>query len=245
MTNNKSVAIICALLLLAFGATQTFAQSIKGNGKIKTEVKQLSGFDKVVVQGQLDLYLSQETTENVKIEAEENLIELFQVSVNSNTLYVIVPKNIKKSMKLNVTIAFKELEQITLLDEVLLKNDRTINFDDIELICSGSSKMDFEFKASDCDVKMLDGGSAFLRGYAEKLTVEAHDDSEINAFDLQSDNCEVIGSGYAEISVNAKKEMSITLSGSSNLYFMGEPTITQRSFNSTGLITKRKVGAAQ
>ncbi len=241
---NKAIAFICVMLsFLTFATVNTYAQNIKGNGKIKTDIRQVTGFNRVVVQGQVELYLSQETTENVKIEAEENLIELFQTLVNDNTLYVIVPNNIKKSNKLTITIAFKELKNIILLNEVSLKTDRAVNFDEVEIICGGSSKMDFEYKASKSNVKVIDGGSVFLRGYSEELTIEAHDDAEINAFDLQSDNCNVVGSGYSEISVNAKKKLAITLSGSSNLFFMGEPAISQRNFNSTGLITKRKVGA--
>lgn len=231
------------LSFLTFTAANTYAQTIKGNGKIATDIRQVSGFNRIVVQGQFDLYLSQETTENVKIEAEENLIELFQTIVNDNTLYVIVPTNIKRSNKLTITVAFKELKNIILMNEVSLKSDRVVNFDEVEVVCGGLSKMDFEYKASKSKINVIDGGSVFLRGYSEELTVEAHDDAEINAFDLQSDNCTVLGSGYSEISVNANKKLAITLSGSSNLFFMGDPAISQRNFNSTGLITRRKAGA--
>lgn len=244
MENKKLSAFVCSLLLLlAISPNNIFAQSIKGNGKVKTEIKSVSGFDRVVIQGQVELFLTQESTESVKIEAEENLIELFQTTTSNNTLYILVPTNIKKSMAMNVTLAFKELKQIIVLDEVTLKSDHAINFDDIQIICGGTSKLDFEFKATNCTLKLLDAANAFTRGYAEHLLIEAHDDTEINAFDLQSDFCDIIGSGYSEISANAQKTLAITLSGSSNLYYMGEPTISQRNFNSTGLITKRKVGA--
>lgn len=241
MSKHFFTAALCALIL-ALLPSNSFAQTIKGNGKIKTDVRQLSGFDKIVVQGQVDLYLSQESTENVKIEADENLIELFQTIVNNETLYVIVPDNMKKTLTLNITIAFKELKQITLLNEVELKNDRVVNFDDICILCGGGSRMNFEFKATNARINLFDAGSAILRGYTENFTVDAHDDSELNAFDLQADKCNITGSGYAEISVNVKKEMSLTISGHSNLYFMGEPVILQRNFDSSGLITKRKTG---
>lgn len=240
---NKAFAFICLLLtLLALVPANSHAQNIKGNGIMKTDVRQISGFNQIVVSGQVELYLTQEANENVKIEAEENLIELFQTIVNSNTLYVNVPTNIKKANKFNITISFKDLKSIILLNDVTLKSDRAVNFDEIEVICGGSSKMDFEYKATKSRIKIIDGGSVFLRGYSEELVVEAHDEAEINAFDLQSDNCTVISSGYSEISVNAKKRLTLTVSGSSNLYFMGDPVISQRNFSSNGLITKRKVG---
>ncbi len=226
-------------LTIAFAPIATNAQTIKGNGKIKTEVRQVSGFNRVVVQGQVELYLSQETTENVKIESEENLVSLFKTSVSDSTLYVFVP-SVKKALKLNVTVAFKDLKQVVLLNEVTLNSEKVSNFDEIEFICGDASKLNFEFKARKCTLKVSDSGNASLRGYTEYLTIYASDETEVNAFDLQADDCTVVGSGYAEISVNAKKNLGVTISGNSNLYYMGEAKIWQRNFTSSGLITKRK-----
>ena len=240
MAKYRFIGIFCALTLtLALASGTACAQNIKGNGKIKTDVRQVSGFNRVVVQGQVELYLTQESNEGVKIESEENLISLFKTSVSDSTLYVFVP-SVKKALKLNVTVAFKDLKQVVLLNEVTLKSEKVSNFDEIEFVCGDASRLNYEFKASKCTLKVLDNGSASLRGYAEHLTIEAHDETEVNAFDLQSDYCTVIGSGYAEISVNAKKKLGVTISGSSNLYYMGEANIWQRNFTSSGLITKRK-----
>ena len=237
---NKFLGIFCALTLMLGVASGTVcAQNIKGNGKVKTDVRQVSGFNRVVVQGQVELFLTQESNEGVKIESEENLISLFKTSVSDSTLYVFVP-SVKKALKLNVTVAFKDLKQVVLLNEVTLKSEKVSNFDEIEFVCGDASRLNYEFKASKCTLKVLDNGNASLRGYAEHLTIEAHDETEVNAFDLQSDYCTVIGSGYAEISVNAKKKLGVTISGSSNLYYMGEANIWQRNFTSSGLITKRK-----
>ncbi len=237
---QRSLVAAVALVLLVFILpSAASAQSIKGNGKIKTEVRQAQGFNKLVVQGHVELFLSQESSENVKIEADENLIELFQTIVNDNVLYVIVPANIKKTLSLNVSVAFKSLEQITLLDEVTLKSTRAVNFDHIDIVCSGASRMEFEFKAASSTVKIIDAGNAFLKGYTENLTIEAHDDAEVNAFDLQSDNCTVIGSGYSVVSVNAKRKLAATITGNSNMYYIGEPSFSQRYHSSAGLITKR------
>lgn len=245
MGKNSFIGIFCALTLtLAFASGSALAQNIKGNGKIKTEVRQISGFNRVVVQGQVELFLSQETTENVKIESEENLISLFKTSVSDSTLYVFVP-SVKKALKLNVTVAFRDLKQVTLLNEVTLKSEKASNFDEIEFVCGDASKLDFEFKASKCSLKVFDSGNATLRGYTEKLSIDAHDDAVVNTFDLQSDYCTVIGSGYAEISVNAKKKLGVTISGGSNLYYMGEANIWQRNFTSSGLITKRRTAAGK
>lgn len=243
---SKQIFNLLAIFTLAFALTPLTAnsQNIKGNGKVKTDVRQVNGFNRVVVQGLVELFLSQESTESVKIESEENLISLFKTSVSDSTLYVFVP-SVKKALKLNVTVAYKDLKQIILLNEVTLQSEKVANFDDIEIICGGSSRLNFEYKAARSTIKVLDNSAVSLRGYSEYLTVEAHDETEVNAFDLQSDNCTVIGSGFAEISINVKKKLGVTMSGSCNLYYMGEANIWQRNFTSTGLITKRKTSGGK
>ena len=167
MAKNRFIGIICALTLtLAFTTGIANAQSIKGNGKVKTDVRQVSGFNRVVVQGQVELFLSQESTENVKIESEENLVSLFKTSVSDSTLYVFVP-SVKKALKLNVTVAYKDLKQIVLLNEVTLQSEKVANFDDIEIICGGASRLNFEYKAAKSTVKVLDNSNVSLRGYSE------------------------------------------------------------------------------
>lgn len=240
----KIKSTVIALILLAIIPFSSNAQTIKGNEKIKTDVRSISGFNRLVVQGQAELYVTQESAENVKIEADENLIELLQTSVNNGVLYVIVPNNIKKAKQITISVAYRNLKQIILMNEIELKSDRANSFDDIEIICGNNAKVNFEFTAKNASIKAHDFSNVALRGYAETLLVESTDDTELNAFDLQSDVCTVVGSGYAEISVNVKKSISIVMSGSSNLFLMGEPAISQRIFNSSGLITKRRVGSA-
>jgi hypothetical protein len=44
-------------------------------------------------------------------------------------------------------VAFKDLKQVVLLNEVTLNSEKVANFDNIEFICGDASKLNFEFKA--------------------------------------------------------------------------------------------------
>ena len=65
---------------------------IRGNGTIKTETRQVSGFTGIDVSGNFDVYLKQDSVSSVRIEADENLLEYIRVTSESNTL-VIDSKN--------------------------------------------------------------------------------------------------------------------------------------------------------
>lgn len=241
LTSNwlKFNKIVVLTILVVFPYV-TFSQVAKGNGKIKTDIRELTGFTKLIVQGSFELYLTQGEAEGVRIEADENLVEFFQTRMDDKTLYITMSADLKKSSQLNVTVSFKELQQITLLDEIGLKSEKVLQFSNITIINSGLSKIEMEMYASSCSIELNDGSFALLKGYSEVFECKLHDESELQAAELQTDYCKVKASGLTEVNINVQKELALMATGQSNVYYVGDPNITQRIFSSSGFIVKRK-----
>jgi hypothetical protein len=160
--------------------------------------------------------------------------------MDDKTLYITMSADLKKSTQLNVTVSFKELQQITLLDEVGLKSEKVLQFSNINIINSGLSKIEMELFASSCSIELNDGSFALLKGYSEIFECKLHDESELQAAELQTDYCKIKASGLTEVNINVQKELALMATGQSNIYYVGEPNITQRIFSSNGFIVKRK-----
>ena len=60
--------------------------AIAGSGVIKTETRQVSGFDAISVDYPADITVRQGKSEAVKIEAEDNLLPQLSIEVRNNTL---------------------------------------------------------------------------------------------------------------------------------------------------------------
>jgi hypothetical protein len=238
--SNHFPITLFLLALFIFNGNDAICQAIKGNGKVKTEVRELAGFNRLIVQGNIELYLVQGETEGVRIEADENLVEFFQTRLDGKTLYITMSADLKKSTQTSVSVSFKELEQITLLDQVGLKSEKVLQFSSINILNSGLSKIEIELFASNCTIELNDGSYAYLKGYSEVFDVRLHDETELQAGELQTDYCKVKSSGLTEVTINAQKELALMVTGQSNVYYFGEPTITQRVFASNGFIVKRK-----
>jgi hypothetical protein len=237
---NHRLLVLLFLRMFIVTSGDIFSQSIKGNGKVKTENREIKGFNRLIAQGSFELYLVQGENEGVQIESDENLVELFQTRLDGKTLYITMSADLKKSVQTSVSVSFKELEQITLLEEVGLKSEKVLQFSSLNIMSTGLSKIEMELFASNCTLEVADGSFVFLKGYTEIFDVRAHDESELQAGELQSDYCKVKTSGLSEITVNAQKELAMMVTGQSNVYYSGEPTITQRVFSSNGFIVKRK-----
>lgn len=236
---KKLVFVVC--LFLSFSISNNlYSQIIRGNGKVRTDIRELTGYNEIIAQGQFTLILTQGDKEGVRIETDENLIELFQTRVDNKKLYVTMLADLRRSEGINVYVSIKALESIILLDAVKLKTETVIHFDELTINTAGMSELNLELFAASLNLELVDGTYAYLKGYTENFHVHVHDETELNAFDLQSDFCNVQSTGLTEVMIDAQKELKLMVTGGSNVYYTGNPTITERIFASTGFIVKRQ-----
>lgn len=233
------IFIICVLFSLTF-SSDIFSQIIKGNGNVRTDIRDLSGYNEIVAQGKFDLILTQGDKEGVRIETDENLMELFQTRIEKKKLYITMLADLKKQEGVNVYVSVKTLEKITLLDEIKLKTETVVHFDELTINSGGMSELNLELFAASLSLELVDGTYAYLKGYTENLQAHVHDETELNAFDLQADFCKIQSTGLTEVMISAEKELRLMVTGGSNVYYTGNPTITERIFASTGFIVKRQ-----
>lgn len=236
----KKGNLLIFTLILVFFYSNSNSQTIKGNGIKKKETRDLSGFDEIIAQGRFNLILTQGDKEGVTLETDANILEFFQTRIDEKTLYVTMIADIKKSEKLNVYISIKELNKIILLNEISLKTESVIHFDELSIFSGGMSQIIIELYAASLNLQLTDGTYADLKGYSKNLNIRIHDETELNAFDLQSDHCKVISTGLTDAMIWVEKDLQLLVTGSSNLYYMGNPKITNRIFSSTGFVVKRQ-----
>jgi hypothetical protein len=88
--SSKLLVVLTAIMLLvsACGIAPVF-----GSGKIVTETRQVSGFDKVSVSGGGELIIIQDGTESVTVETDDNLMQYLVAEVRGGTLDLYLEKD--------------------------------------------------------------------------------------------------------------------------------------------------------
>lgn len=231
---------LSVFFILMIISSQIYSQVVRGSGNVKTDVRELSGFTELIVQGSFDLVIQQGEQEGVRIETDDNLAELFQTRMDGKKLYINMLADVRKSTVMNVYVSIKELNRIVLLNDIRLKSQSVIHFDELSIFSGGMSEIELEVYAAKLNVQLTDGTYAYFKGFSEYFSAEIHDETEMNALELETNITNVLASGLTEVSVNSQKELKLLVTGSSNIYYTGEPTITERIFSSTGFIVKRK-----
>jgi hypothetical protein len=206
------------LFALAIGAVsvQTACaqnKTIEGNGNLVTRDIPVQSFSKLDASGVYELRLSQGDKESVKIEADENLQELFEVKNQGDKLVIDTKKmnntNLKSKNKMRVYVTFKKLTDVALSTVGNVRSDEELVFDDLKLESKSVGNIDLKLTANKLDIENKSVGNINLSGKAQTAVFMNKGVGNLEAGDLrvQTMNIENAGVGHAE--VNVEKECRV------------------------------------
>jgi hypothetical protein len=210
---SKILMAAAAGLLMVSVAKAQKKETIEGNGKIVTRDVKVTSFNSLKASGIYELKLSQGNTEAVKIEADENLQDLFQVHNDGDKLVIEMKKmenrNFNIKTKLKVYVTFKNLKEMELSTVGNVASEEQLSFTDLDLKNKSVGNVDLKLTASKIDIKNSSVGNVHLSGKAENATVKNSGVGSIEAgnFVVQTMNIENSGVGHAE--VNAAKDLKV------------------------------------
>ncbi|HEY0066488.1 MAG TPA: head GIN domain-containing protein [Flavisolibacter sp.] len=203
-----------ALGLAGTAAAQNDKQkTLEGNGNLVTREVAVSSFDALKASGVYELKLSQGSKESVKIEADENLQELFLVRNDGNKLVIEMKKlentNLKTKNKIRVYVTFNKLKEVDLSTVGNVSSEEQLSFDNLQLKNRSVGNVDLSFTANKVDISNTSVGNVVLRGKADNAIVKNSGVGSLEAgsFLVQTMNIENTGIGSAE--VNAARELKV------------------------------------
>lgn len=219
---QRGVIVILVSVLLAASSMVCSAsgwQAISGSGRVIEEEREVSGFTGVRLATFGDLYIEVGEKEELRIEAEDNLLQYFESEVDNGTLEIKTRPSIllHPTKPVNFYLTVKEL------DTIVLSGSGDIEAPDMEAeqICvkiSGSGDVEMGDLSADV-IKVQVTGSGNL-GISEsvareqQVTISGSGDVGIGYLDADVIEVQVTGSGNVDISDGAVEEQAITISGS-------------------------------
>lgn len=238
---KTKIYFLLVLPLVILLSYHGWAQNIRGNGNVIKQERSISPFRGIIASGSYELFLSQGEEEKVIIEADENLHNLFISNVREEMLDIQIVGEVRRAKSLKVFVTFKNLEHLISIGAVDIRSDTTINAENLEVFISGISSLKLNIEAKKLEFEITDGAYAYLQGNVDEFDLRVNDEAEMNAFDLEAKKCNAKASGYSDAKINVTEQMRLRVTGASNLYYKGDPEITDRIFSGTGFIIKRRI----
>jgi len=237
---NLLIAILSLLSLSSFAQPW---ETVKGNGQVKKENREVSAFTSLTVGGAMDVQIAYGNSNSISVEADENLLPYIETSVENGKLTIKSKKNInlKTKSKMVVHVSMTKIVSIqqsgsgNITGNGAFTNDGKTN---ISMSGSGNIQLGFDsFK--DLDLSIAGSGNMDLKsGTTNNIEAKISGSGNIDCLSISSSNVSLKISGSGNVKVFANNSIDAKISGSGNIFYKGNATNIISKVSGSGKVIK-------
>jgi hypothetical protein len=181
MKMKHSIAVILILLATSFAVAQK-KERIKGSKIVTTIVKEISNFNHLEVNDNIEVYLEKGATSFVSIEADDNLQDEIAITSVGATLQLHTIKTITRFKKLIVRITYaNEINSITTKNDAIVNAIQEIHTDNLTLKSIDDSKLFVNIVAKNFALQTDNKSSLELNLKGETAKIVMSESSQLKA----------------------------------------------------------------
>ena len=253
-TGIFTIGIWVSMAAVLFTGCNDHWHKVEGNYDVESETRSLPEFDRVINEGNFDVYIIQDELSKVEIEAESNLIPLIHTKVDGDVLEIDTKDNLQNNYPMKVYVHTTDISEVKLSGTGLIHVD-DVTTGDLELGLSGSGYIFFSGTTEDLDCSISGSGSADIGITANSINADISGSGEmeiwgvadrgdfnisgsgaIHAYELLLQECYAKISGSGDMQVTVEDYLNVNISGSGSIYYMGSPIIESKITGSGDII---------
>lgn len=215
---------ITALALVAISITTGLhaqKKTIEPSGNIITRTVNVKAFDHLKAEGIYELILTQGSSESVKIEADDNMQDYFNVNNDGNTLVIDMDKmddqdisindNHKKDKSIHwkVYVTFKTLKGLDVSVVGNIRGESAMKSDVLDISNKAVGNLNLKLSTEKLTVKNEGVGKITLTGNATNAVIKNSGVGELDGDDLLVQTMNIDNSGIGHASVNVQKDLTV------------------------------------
>jgi len=204
---------------------------VKRTGQNTTEIRTLPPFDKIYLKDNIDVFIVQGNTPEVKIEAGSNLISLIKTEVDSGVLRITNDNRCNwarayKNGTINVYITMPVLRFLWHFGSGFLQSKDTIACDTLDIWAHQTGNVDLIVNANIIYTNMHTTADVTLRGRSAVLGNWHVGEGYLHCADLLTDIMWTETRASGDEYFNVKTDLAATIGWIGNIYYSGNPHIT-------------------
>ena len=235
----KSLFLLLCSVLVMSSCRYRHGKRVTGNGKEVTAQRNLTGFTGVETHGDIDVVVIQGDF-NVKVAAEENLLQYIETRVENGRLIVDFRDGISlmdhHDAKVYVTApelnAFETHGSGNISSEGKIADKNKIG---IEI--SGSGDVELTLDCPEINTSTDGSGDITLKGETKNVTCKTSGSGDLMAADLKAENVKISVHGSGDAEVFASESLEVDISGSGDVHYKGAPKIST-TVHGSGSVSK-------
>ncbi|HNP22647.1 MAG TPA: head GIN domain-containing protein [Panacibacter sp.] len=226
----KKITLLSLVALSFTIAATAQKKKLAPSGNIVTKNIAVQAFNAIEAAGIYELVLTQGDKEAVRIEADDNMQELFSVTNEGSTLVISMPKlddqeiNIDgqgdhdKKLRWKVYVSYKSLKRLELSVIGNIRGENALKSDAFEIKNKAIGNIDLKISTAKLTVRNEGVGKIILAGDATNAVIKNSGVGELDGEDLLVQTMDIDNSGVGHASVNVQKDLTVQQS------FLGKVT---------------------
>ena len=232
---RKMLLVLLTVMTLTVSATAQKNEwdkneRIVGSGNQITKEIPVQPFSELTAHGVFHLYLSQGDKESVKIEADDNLMNLFTVENKGSKLEVSMKKNVSidTKKKMSVYVTFKSLKSMHLSMVGGTSSEEQLKFSDLKFTNQSVGTVNLDMTMQNLNLENGSVGTLKLKGSADNAVIKSNSVGSIQAADFVVQKMDIDNSGVGSATVNAEKELKMSDSFLGKVNNKGNATVKRK-----------------
>ncbi len=211
---TRLFTILPVLLILLLGCVFPYQETIRGNGNIVTEERDVGHFTSLRITGARSTVVYGDREGPIRITADENLLEYNESYVEDGRLVITTTGNVnlRPTQRIEIEIPGKHLQNVRV---------------------SGSNRIElYHIDREWFRIRGSGSTRVTAAGYVGEFEVRMSGSSRFDAGDLIAERVTVRTSGSSRAGIYAEEAIEARTSGSSRVSYYGDPEIVE--INSSG-----------
>jgi len=259
---KRSLLMMTALALAALACGIGPLNVVRGSGNVVTETYDVTGFTQVEMETVGTLYIEQGATDSLTVETDDNILPLLivhngngllslsdqasgQLLPSAGIIFRLTARDLRKvtgSSSGDIVVGPVETDRLEVHLNASGRVDMdSVTADEFALSSTGSGNLSVDaVTAQAVEIRMYASGNVDVAGETDTLNAEIGSSGHLLAGDLQSREAIVAASASGRATVHATEKLDVSISGSGDVSYYGDPALTQ-SITASG--TLKSLGA--
>lgn len=249
MTQKSRIIVLLSVMLSGmFISCEKGVFGIRGKGELVEKEFSMSEIKGVELCIEGNVHLTQSDTQSLVIEAQQNIMDNLELSVNNGILKIDFDRKVRRHKTVQIYLSIKELVKAEISGSGDINGSTTFTTDeDLRILISGSGDVSLAANAANVDAKIEGSGNISLtsntetvdaviagsgniniNGSATSINYSILGSGDINAFGMIAETVSVNIDGSGDCNVYASKTLNVDIDGSGDVNYKGGATANSK-----------------
>jgi Putative auto-transporter adhesin, head GIN domain len=223
----KNIMLFFLPVFILYGCVKTInindpvnGNSIHGSGNLVSQPREITECNGIKVLSIGNIYLTQDNTQKIRVEADDNIIDYVTTKEQNGILLVGLKNGSYSDVTLNVYVSLKTIKNLSIEGSGSIISQNSISTDLLSSVIDGS-------------------GNINIKGQSNYLYGVINGSGNINAEKLTTIKCDAVVNGSGICTLNVTDELNAAINGSGTIIIYGNPVNVNSSITGSGSIISK------